>query len=257
MSTQPQEGHARHPTFMQYVVVAIFLFVVTAIEFIIIYPEYRLGAATVPVLIILSAIKFAVVIMFYMHLKFDHKLFTYIFLGGLALGFAVGLSLLGLFAALQSTAQPRAFAQSQAVPFEHEGVEPSLGKEVPEGGQPKEIGETPAPEPAPETGGDSGELVAQGQAIFAGSGGCLACHTIEGITTGLLGPDLTHIGSDAAERKPGVSARDYITESIREPEAFVAEGVERAIPGLMTAALTAGLSDDEVAALVEFLLAQK
>ena len=256
MSTQPQEGHARHPTFMQYVVVAIFLFVVTAIEFIIIYPEYRLGAATVPVLIILSAIKFAVVIMFYMHLKFDHKLFTYIFLGGLALGFTVGLSLLVLFAALNSTPQPRAFAQSQAVPFEHEGAEPSPGKEAPEVSQPEETGETAAEEPAPATGGDPGELVAQGQVIFTGKG-CLACHTIEGISTGLVGPDLTHIGTDAGARKPGVSARDYITESIREPESFVAEGVERAIPGLMTSGLTASLNDDDVAALVEFLLAQK
>ena len=37
---------------------------------------------------------------------------------------------------------------------------------------------------------------------------------------------------------------------------LVAEGVERAIPGLITAAMTASLSDDEVAALVELLLAQ-
>ena len=257
MGSQPQEGHARHPTFWQYVIVAAFLFVITAVEFVIIFPEYKLGAATIPLLIILSAIKFATVIMFYMHLKFDHRLFTYFFLGGLALGFAVGLALLGLFAALQSTAQPRAFAQSQAVPFEHGEAEPSSGKEVPEVTQPQESGETPAQEPAPEPAGGAGELVAQGQAIFAGKGGCLACHTIEGITTGLLGPELTHIGSDAAERKPGVSARDYITESIREPEAFVPEGVERSIPGLMTAAITASLSDGEVAALVEFLLAQK
>ena len=82
MSSQPQEGHARHPTFMQYVVVAVILFAITAIEFIIIFPEYRLGPATVPVLIILSAVKFGIVILFYMHLKFDHKLFTWIFLGG-------------------------------------------------------------------------------------------------------------------------------------------------------------------------------
>ncbi len=52
----------------------------------------------------------------------------------------------------------------------------------------------------------------------------------------------------------GVSAKDHLTESIREPEAFVAEGVEGAIPGLITAAMTASLSGDDVAALVEFLL---
>ncbi len=96
-----------------------------------------------------------------------------------------------------------------------------------------------------------------GEAIFTGSGGCAACHTIEGLTTGLVGPDLTHIGTDAGTRKPGVSAEEYIFESIREPEVFVAEGVERATPGLMTAVLTARLTDGQVDALVEFLLKQK
>ena len=97
-----------------------------------------------------------------------------------------------------------------------------------------------------------------GDVIFTGSvGGCAVCHTIEGLTTGPVGPDLTHIGTDAGTRKPGVSAGDYIFESIREPEAFVAEGVERATPGLMTAALTANLTDGQVDALVEFLLKQK
>ena len=108
--------------------------------------------------------------------------------------------------------------------------------------------DTPAPDPP------NGE---DGEAIFTSSGGCAACHTIEGVTTGLVGPDLTHIGTAAGTRKPGVSAEDYIRESIREPEAFVAEGVERAIPGLMTSALTASLTDGQVDALVEFLLEQK
>jgi hypothetical protein len=54
-----------------------------------------------------------------------------------------------------------------------------------------------------------------------------------------------------------MSAQAYITESIRDPEAFVATGVPRAIPGVMTRAITAGLSDSEVQGLVAFLLAQK
>ena len=96
-----------------------------------------------------------------------------------------------------------------------------------------------------------------GEAIFTGAGGCAVCHTIEGLTTGPVGPDLTHIGTDAGTRKPGLSAEEYIFESIREPEVFVAEGVERATPGLMTAVLTARLTDGQVDALVEFLLKQK
>ncbi len=73
----------------------------------------------------------------------------------------------------------------------------------------------------------------------------------------MLGPDLTHIGTDAETRKPGVSAEDYIRESIKDPEAFVAEGVERATAGLMLASVTANLTDGQVDALVEFLLEQK
>ena len=98
----------------------------------------------------------------------------------------------------------------------------------------------------------------EGEAIFTGPvGGCGACHTIEGLATGLVGPDLTHIGTDAETRKPGASAEDYIRESIKDPEAFVAEGVERATAGLMLGALTANLTDGQVDALVEFLLEQK
>ena len=89
-------------------------------------------------------------------------------------------------------------------------------------------------------------------------GNCsLACHTIEGVSSGLVGPDLTHIGTDAPARIPGISARDYITESIRSLEAFVATDTARGIPGVMTNGLTADLSDSEIEALVEFLLAQQ
>lgn len=98
---------------------------------------------------------------------------------------------------------------------------------------------------------------ARGREIFTGSGGCAACHTIDGIAAGRIGPDLTHIGTNAISRKPEITARSYIIESIRYPEAFVARGVDRATGGIMTKGITAGLSDQEVDALVEFLLAQK
>ena len=106
-------------------------------------------------------------------------------------------------------------------------------------------------------GGGAADLVSQGKDIFTGSGGCAACHTIDGVSAGMVGPDLTHIGAQGGSRKPGLSAREYITESIKDPEAFVATGVDRAIPGIMTQGITAGLSDGEVDALVAFLLAQK
>ena len=87
----------------------------------------------------------------------------------------------------------------------------------------------------------------------------MTCHTIDGVpgAVGIIGPDLTHIATDAATRQPGVSARDYITTSIVDPESFIAEGIERATPGLMTAAIVANLSDADVEALVEFLMQQE
>ena len=47
--------------------------------------ETGLGEATVPLLLALSAGKFLLVVMFFMHLKFDSRLFTVLFLAGLSL----------------------------------------------------------------------------------------------------------------------------------------------------------------------------
>ena len=253
MSDEPQAGHSRHPTFNQYVLVAIILFAITIVEFLIIWPVNRIEAFSTPILIILSIVKFAIVISFYMHLKFDNKLLTWIFLVGLALGTAVTFSLLFLFSAVSgATAPPRDHAEANAKVFVEEGEEHKPPSETP----PDKPGQT-APEPPPQDAAGATDLVALGQDIFTGAGGCIACHTIEGISAGLLGPDLTHIGTDASSRMEGVSAEDYLFESIRSPEAFVAEGVERATAGLMLTAITANLTDQQVEALVQFLLAQE
>ena len=122
MTTSHEAHHDRHPTFRQYVVVAILLFVITIVEFLLIWQPAgivdELGASKTPLLIALSAVKFAVVIMFYMHLKFESWLFSGVFLAGLALAFAVGIGLLGLFVALNG--EPREFAENNRVAFVHE-----------------------------------------------------------------------------------------------------------------------------------------
>ncbi len=250
-SHPPDHQDSRHPTFKQYVLIAIILFVITLVEFLIVVPQSMKGApVTLAPLFILSAIKFVIVVMFYMHLKFESRTLSIVFATGLALAFLAGGSLLTIFGSLKPT--PRDFAAANAVPFIHDAEagghteEPSVSPEItlePEAG---------ATEPA----GGGSELVAQGEALFTG-GNCSTCHTIDGKTSGMVGPDLTRIGIDGADRQPGVSAGDYITESIESPEAFVATGVERAIPGIMTKPLTANLSPAEVEALVAFLSAQK
>ncbi|HUX87023.1 MAG TPA: cytochrome C oxidase subunit IV family protein, partial [Chloroflexota bacterium] len=51
----------------------------------------------VPILLILSATKFTLVALFFMHLKFDNRLFSMFFSGPLVLAFAVMMAVLSLF----------------------------------------------------------------------------------------------------------------------------------------------------------------
>jgi cytochrome c oxidase subunit 4 len=69
---------------------------ITAAEVAIFYIG-SLGKAIIPVLIALSAIKFTLVAMFYMHLRYDARLFSGFFVGGLALAVAVFIAVLSLF----------------------------------------------------------------------------------------------------------------------------------------------------------------
>jgi cytochrome c oxidase subunit 4 len=118
MDSVIETSSSKHPTFRQYIAVAIFLAFITAIEVIVIYID-TLDAVMVPLLIALSTVKFAVVVMFYMHLKFEARLFTVLFVAGLALAFGVSISLLALFGSLHADPEPRDFAQEKAVPYVH------------------------------------------------------------------------------------------------------------------------------------------
>ena len=243
------------PTLKHYVIVATVLFVVTIVEFMIILPEgFRGQGWTIAPLAILSSLKFAAVIFFYMHLKFDHRLLTWIFLGGLSLSFAIVIALVGLSGAFAPFTKYQYRFMPTPVPgctFNYEAGGCLEG----------EIGQV---EPAEYEPVASGEVTAGRQIFITGSGEgtatpCVNCHTVSVVpeAIGLLGPNLSHIGTDAADRRADLSASEYIAESIREPEVFIAEGVESAIPGLMLTSITAGLTDADVDALVAFLLEQK
>jgi cytochrome c oxidase subunit IV len=89
-----QQGH-EHPDNKTYLFIAGVLTVVTAMEFGALYtPSF--APILVPLLLSLSAAKFALVVMFYMHLKPDRGLFTLIFLLPLGLAVVVILFLMAL-----------------------------------------------------------------------------------------------------------------------------------------------------------------
>ena len=87
---------ASHATVGFYWMVAVILVVITGIEVAIFYIP-ALGGALVPILLLLSAGKFALVVMFFMHLKFDSKVFTGVFVAGLSLATFVVVALIVLY----------------------------------------------------------------------------------------------------------------------------------------------------------------
>ncbi len=239
MADSPGHREGAHPTAATYIKVALTLAVLTAIEFGVFYLEMP-NLVLITVFLLLSLVKFALVILFYMHLKFDSRLFSGVFIGGLVLAIAVSIALMAIFQVLDTLANPS---------------EPDVTNGV-------VVGPTPTPTESPDgTDCPPDDRVCQGRELFLNvpdSVGpqalwCSQCHALGDIATGAIGPDLTNIAVDAATRKPGVSAEEYIRESIREPEAFLCE-VELCTQGLMTASVTGGLTDEEVELLVEFLM---
>lgn len=244
-----------HGGLKQYGLLAIFLAIVTLVEFLIIVPEGLQGSGVVIApLVILSVIKFFCVVAFFMHLKFESPLLWQIFVAGLALGLVVALALVLLFGVFRPT--PRAFSEHRAAPFEHHVEEEHHYEAL--------VVPTPAPPGAVPAGGGGQPAAAgahPGQVLFAGAGGCSACHTIDGVAQGVLGPPLNGIGSAAANRIAGYSAEEYIRESIVEPDVYAAgtaDGLSQDYDGNLMLSTMAGilptLSDEDIENLVDYLL---
>ena len=76
----PHADHEHeHPTWKQYKWVALWLTLITVAEVWIYYTPFASTSGYVPTLLLFSATKFAIVVMFYMHLKYDHKIFRALF----------------------------------------------------------------------------------------------------------------------------------------------------------------------------------
>lgn len=91
------------------------------------------------------------------------------------------------------------------------------------------------------------ELVAAGQLLYDGAGGCTACHG-----TGTRAPDLLGVaGSVCTEREPDKSCKQYLYESMVEPMAYVVDGYQPIMPDMSRT-----LSETQIWSLVAFLESQ-
>ena len=80
----PATGHAgSHPSAREYVRIGVILAVLTGLEVTASYLDVS-GAILIPTLYVLSVIKFLLVVMWFMHLKFDDRRYARFFVMGLA-----------------------------------------------------------------------------------------------------------------------------------------------------------------------------
>ena len=96
-ATGPAHRQGAHPGPAEYMKIGLTLAVITAVEVAVYYVD-ALEDVLVPILIVLSALKFSLVMMWFMHLRFDSRLFSTLFVGGLILAaalFVVVLATLG------------------------------------------------------------------------------------------------------------------------------------------------------------------
>ena len=95
------DAHAHHPTAKTYIIVGAFLTLITVVEVWAYYiPSLVASRVFVPLLLILSAVKFATVVAGYMHLKYDHALFRSLFVGPFLIAATTMIGLMFLFGKL-------------------------------------------------------------------------------------------------------------------------------------------------------------
>ena len=118
-----------HPTAKFYVIIGVILIGLTVLEVVgyVLEDNGTLppGAAAA-IILALSAMKFVAVVAYYMHLKFDHKLFTGIFVFPAALGILVIGGMILLFHVLHGEA-----TQIHGTPTAKQGVHGSSTQPVP------------------------------------------------------------------------------------------------------------------------------
>lgn len=107
-------------------------------------------------------------------------------------------------------------------------------------------------ESAADAGVGSGKEAFQ-QSTLGSAAGCKTCHSLEPGTT-IIGPSLAGIGSVAGSRVEGLTAEEYLRQSITDPNAYVVAGYPASVmPNVYNDRLTA----EQIDQLVSFMLSLK
>lgn len=96
-------------------------------------------------------------------------------------------------------------------------------------------------------------LVAAGEKVYNGAGGCTACHGLgtraPNVVTDFNGQGA--IGARCGKRKPGMDCKAYLYESLTQPSAYVVPGFDPIMPDMRKQ-----LPEDQIWAVIAYLEAQ-
>jgi cytochrome c oxidase subunit 4 len=230
-----EHAAAAHASSVTYIQIALILAVLTALEVAAFYlpdgmrpPSWMLFI----VLVLLSVVKFGLVASYFMHLRYDHRLYASCFAAGLVVAAGTILALVALFREPSNLMLVTAEARTP--------LQRPVSSDIPHG----HAVNTPP-------------MLSEAGHANAGSGvfekyGCGACHTVTSLPSarGNIGPALDGLAQRAAQRVPDMHADDYIRQSIVEPGAYVVKGYLKLMPNLR-----AGMNDQEFNDLIAWLQA--
>ena len=91
-SVAPAHAEEAHAGVGTYLAVAAILTVITALEFAVIYIR-ALTPILVPLLLVMSTAKFVLVVLFFMHLRYDRRALSAVFIGPLLIAIALVIAL--------------------------------------------------------------------------------------------------------------------------------------------------------------------
>ena len=96
-TTEDHEDHEdhEHPSDQKYMQIALLLAVITAAEVATYF--VHIGPALIPTLMVMMVVKFFIVAAWFMHLRFDSKMFTRFFVAGIVLAVSVYFIFLTVF----------------------------------------------------------------------------------------------------------------------------------------------------------------
>ncbi len=236
MSTEHTHPDHAGASVKMYTWIASILAVFTAVEVAVLFVDVSAFAtAVIAAIYVIMLVKFVLVAAFFMHLRYDSKWFSVLFMIGMVMALGTYLALDAMVkqvpplegAALRSTPPAEPVTAETAPVLEDHSAHTESAADSPSAAADSPVG-----------------------ARHFSALGCGACHMVSGVpgAVGTIGPSLDGLGDRAESRAAGQDADTYLRTSLLDPNAYVVEGYMKMMPPV-----AAALSEAELAEFIAWL----